>query len=209
MSVVCGVSPVCGLCIICLWLCVLIDMLGLGHDKLTWELALACMLFVRVQMEVWLKAQLPHTAEDQSMLIVNSLRISTRGLAGGSISLSATERVMDLLSDMVPGSEVAHCWRLYKFLDVRGSDARLCTGAVVEGGRQLAPYPALAWDWKSVKSYKWQTTQHIIFLELLAFLNYLRMISGRPNTHAYRIFTYWTLGSVVASSPRAVQAVWC
>ena len=160
---------------------------GLVHDQLTWDLAVACMPLVRAQLEVWLKAQLPRTCEDQTMWVLNSLRNSTRGLAGGSISLNATERVMDLLSDMVPGSEAAHCKRLYKLLDVRGSDVGLSTGVVLDGGRQLVPYPALAWDWNSVQSYKWQVTQHINVLELLAFFNYLRRRSGRPNTHACRI----------------------
>ena len=44
-------------------------------------------------------------------------------------------------------------------------------GEVLEGGRQLVPYPAVAWDWRCVQSYTWQSRQHINVFELLAFFN--------------------------------------
>lgn len=121
-----------------------INMFGLVQDRLTWDLVAACMPAVRAQLDVWTKVQLPRTAEDQTMWILHSLRNSTRGLAGGSISLNVIERVMDLLSDMALGSEAVHCWRLYKILDVRGPDVGLSIGAVVEGGETVGPLPCFS-----------------------------------------------------------------
>ena len=85
-----------------------------------------------------------------------------------------------LLRHIVPGGEVAHLRSLYAVLDVRGSDVRLDTGDIIEGGWPLVPYPAIAWDWRCQQAYRWQTPQHINVLELMAFFNYLRGWSVEP-----------------------------
>ena len=64
---------------------------------------------------------------------------------------------------------------LCAILDLRDSVVRVESGEVLEGGRQLVPYPAIAWGWRSVQSYRWQAAQHINVLELLACFNYFRV----------------------------------
>lgn len=69
---------------------------------------------------------------------------------------------------------------------MHGSDVKFDIGTIVEGGRQLVPYPAIAWGWRSCQSYRWQTLQHIKVLELLAFFNYVRAWTVQEDAHAVR-----------------------
>ena len=74
-----------------------------------------------------------------------------------------------MLATMEVGKEELHMKYMLKFGDFRGSEVSLRDGSVSEGGRQVIPYPAIVWNWKSVQSYAWQSAQHINVLELVAF----------------------------------------
>ena len=52
----------------------------------------------------------------------------------------------------------------------------LASGVIVNGSRQIAPYPALAWAWSCVQSYKWTALQHINVLKLTTLQNFLRLM---------------------------------
>ena len=60
-------------------------------------------------------------------------------------------------------------------------------GTIVEGGRQVIPYPAMAWEWRCIQTYPWKAQQHINVLELVAFFNYLRLITRQADSHSLRI----------------------
>ena len=66
-----------------------------------------------------------------------------------------------------------------------------------EGHRQVIPYPAMVWAWRSVQAYAWQQPHHINVLELVAFFNYLRACARKPDNHSNRILH--VLDSRVAS----------
>ena len=131
---------------------------------------------------------LPGDAELQTQWILNSINHSTKGLARGGLSAHVSSQVFNLLKGMRPGLEASHLQSLFTLLDMRGSDVKLDTVTVVEGGRQLVPYPAIAWDWKSIQSYRWQTPQHINVLELLAFFNYIRAWTVHKDARSVRFF---------------------
>ena len=57
---------------------------------------------------------------------------------------------------------------------------------ITNGSRQVVPYPAMAWAWRSVQSYAWRTPQHINILELIAFFNYLRACLKKADVHSSR-----------------------
>ena len=101
--------------------------------------------------------------------VLESLRQSTRGLSKDVVSTQVADDVCTMLARMSQGCEGEHLNLLYKVLDTSGSDVRLDSGLILEGTRQLAPYPAFAWEWTTVQSYAWVTPQHINVLELLAF----------------------------------------
>ena len=73
-----------------------------------------------------------------------------------------------------------------EFADFRGSEVSLRDGTVLEGSRQVIPYPAVVWAWRSVQAYAWQTPHHINVLELVAFMNYLRSCVSRADNHSVR-----------------------
>ena len=89
---------------------------------------------------------------------------------------------------MCPGQEQKHLRLLLQCGDFRGSDVILSNQEVVSEDRQLAPYPAFAWQWESVQSYAWSQTQHINVLEFTAFLNYIRSITRSTRVHSHRLF---------------------
>ena len=57
----------------------------------------------------------------------------------------------------------------------------------LEGGKQVIPYPAMAWEWRCTQTYAWRAKQHINVLELVAFFNYLRSIPRGAENHCLRI----------------------
>ena len=135
----------------------------------SWDLINLVIPSVKVALKTWMGNILPGDAELQTQWIFNSINHSTKGLARGGLSAHVSSQVFNLLKGMRPGLEASHLQSLFTLLDMRGSDVKLDTGTVVEGGRHLVPYPASAWDWKSIQSYRWQTPQHINVFELLAF----------------------------------------
>ena len=50
------------------------------------------------------------------------------------------------------------------------------------------PYPAPAWDWQCLQSYKWSTPQHINVLELIAYFNYIWLFANDPYHSSLRLF---------------------
>lgn len=96
---------------------------------------------------------------------------STPGLATGGVGWHGAAEVVLYLGGMVPGRDSVRYSMLYAVLDTGGSDVRLSTGAAVEGGRQLAPYPAIACDTRPRQSYRLQASQHINVLGLVTFLS--------------------------------------
>ena len=154
----------------------------------SWALTRLFIPFVCTSLRDWEGTLLPGESELQALWVYRSINNSTRGLAKGGLSVQATTEVLSMLANMCPGREASHLVALFNILDLRGSDVRLESGTVLEGGRQLVPYPAIAWDWKCTQSYRWQSEQHINVLELLAFFNYLRAWSVREDAHALRFF---------------------
>ena len=86
------------------------------------------------------------------------------------ISPAVIPLVIAMLNSMVPGREADHLSSLLTWADHRGSDVVLASGVIVNGSTQIAPYPALAWAWRCVQSYKWTAPQHINVLELTTLL---------------------------------------
>ena len=148
----------------------------------------------------------PAEADGLKRLVLDSLRQSTRGLSKDVVSTQIADDVCTMLARMSYGHEGEHLNLLYKVLDTRGSDVRLDSGLILEGARQVAPYPAFAWDWTTVQSYAWVTPQHINVLELLAFFNYLKFSwPGRMAVAA--VFSISLIqGSRRVSWPRVGQA---
>ena len=92
-----------------------------------------------------------------------------------------------MIESLERGEEDGHLRRLVQFADANGSDVRLDTQVLLEGSRQVAPYPAFIWEWRPCQSYAWDQTQHINILEFNAFLNYYRSISTSLSAHSKRM----------------------
>ena len=115
------------------------------------------------KVSVWCSAQVARIVKAPSannilaefdakrLWVRNSLMQSTKGLSKDVVSALACEDVCTMLSQMKRGCEYEHLQLLYRVVDSRGSDVRLSSGAILDGVRQLAPYPAFAWDWTSVQ----------------------------------------------------------
>ena len=87
----------------------------------------------------------------------------------------------------VRGKEAEHLAYVLEFCDFRGSEVSLRDGTISEGNRQLIPYPAIVWAWRSVQAYIWHQPHHINVLELVAFFNYFRACVRKPENHSSRI----------------------
>ena len=61
--------------------------------------------------------------------------------------------MLRILNTMKSGEEVLHLNGLVNLVDMRGADVRLDSGSICESSRQAVPYPAVAWNWRCVKSY--------------------------------------------------------
>ena len=85
------------------------------------------------------------------------------------------------------GEEVDHLRQLLRFADHRGGEVRLSL-LDEAGDQQLLPYPAFAWKWCAVQSYKWYHEQHINVLEFVALFNYLRSLSNKRHLQHLRLF---------------------
>lgn len=140
------------------------DHLSLSASVSVGALHKACMNDIEREGRKYSVAQLPVTREDRDARVLATLRSSTRGLSKDRVSNIAASEVKRLINQMQPGSEPAHPASLYNLLDMRGSDVRLATENVVEGGRRVVPYPAIAWEWGCVQIYAWRAPQHINIL---------------------------------------------
>ena len=107
----------------------------------SWELVKACMPAVQAQLSDWDKSLLPRDADSQASWVFHSLINSTKGFARDNVGLKAAAEVTALLKHMKPGSECLHFSSLFSMLDVRGSDVRLDTGDVLEGGAPAGALP--------------------------------------------------------------------
>ena len=106
--------------------------------------------------------------------VLDALKNSTRGLRAPGKASEAAAEVEAILATMRPGAEAEHLHAMYRRVDLRGSDVRIDSGAILEGSRQVTPYPAGAWKWQCVQAYPWAAKQHINVLEFVAFFNYIR-----------------------------------
>ena len=92
-----------------------------------------------------------------------------------------------MIKNLERGKERGHLKRLVQFADANGSDIRMDTQVILEGSRQMAPYPAFVWEWRPCQSYAWEEVHHINLLEFMAFLNYFRSISNSTAAHSKRM----------------------
>ena len=115
-----------------------------------------------------------------------ALMTATKGLAKGGAGQVYAE-VARMLAALESGRETEHLKRLVQFADANGSDVRLDIQVILEGSRQMAPYPAFIWAWRPCQSYPWNQAQHINILEFIAFLNYFRSISTSLAAHSRRM----------------------
>ena len=100
---------------------------------------------------------------------MDALHNCTKGFSSRNLASKAAADIVALVNSMEHGREVDHLKSLLPFIDRKGSDVRLKTGTLIDGSKQLVPYPATVWEWHSVQAYKWRATGHINDLELLAF----------------------------------------
>ena len=165
----------------------------------SWGRTLARCLTLRIKggLAKWGARQFPVGREEQQAWVLEGLMHSTRGFAKPGVAAKICDEVETLLATMEVGKEELRLKYVLKFGDFRGSEVSLRDGAVCEGGRQVIPYPAIAWDWKCVQSYAWQSSQHINILELVAFFNYLRACVNKADNHCCRFLH--VLDSRVAS----------
>ncbi|CAK0803465.1 unnamed protein product [Prorocentrum cordatum] len=117
-----------------------------------------------------------------------ALSSSTARLRRISGLSDAAAAISKQLASIQQGDELAHLRSLLRQADYKGSDVRLVTGELVDGCRQELPYPAIAWDWRTVQAYPWQQHHHINVLEVVAYLTYLRLLSESALFHGVRYF---------------------
>ena len=161
----------------------------------------------------WCASQLPIAPALQHAWVLNALRNSTKGLQRPGFAADAASHVLRILQTMRQGKEAEHLRNLVNLVDLRGSDVRLETRSVCESSRQSVPYPAVAWKWRCIQSYSWQSAQHINVLELIAFLNYYKCMSAYTvNSHLrfFHIFDSRVCSCVIAkgrSSSRVLNRI--
>ena len=126
------------------------------------------------------EARLPAVQSCWAPWLSKQMDLATARLRRAPVQAAVIPLVTTMLDSMVPGREADHLSSLLTWPDHRGSDVVLASGVIVNGSTQIAPYPAMAWAWNCVQSYKWTASQHINLLELNTLLNFLRFkaISG-------------------------------
>jgi hypothetical protein len=159
-----------------------------NHFAFPWKFLDALSVAVLSFFESWDAARLPLCPSDRLGWVLQSLRSSTRGLSRVGLSSEASDRILNWVSEMIPGSEKKHLINLLNDVDFKGSDVRLESGTLLEGARQPVPYPAIAWQWTCVQAYSWKQKQHINVLELIAFFNFLRHLARSKLEHSARFF---------------------
>ena len=142
-------------------------------------------------------ASIPGGREEQHVWVLDCLLHSTRGFSKPGVAAKISEEVQNLLTTVACGKEAERLLHVLEFCDFRGSEVSLREGTMSEGNRQVIPYPAMVWAWRSVQAYAWQQPQHINILELVVFFNYLRACVKVPGNHSSRFLH--VLDSRVAS----------
>ena len=154
-------------------------------------------LCVKAGLAHWEPLQFPMGEEEQQAWVLDCLLHSTRGFSKPGVAASISNEVQKLLKTVSAGKESEHLLHVLEFCDFRGSEVSVRDSTVNEGHRQVIPYPAMVWAWRSVQAYAWQQPHHINVLELIAFFNYLRACVRKPNNHCSRMLH--VLDSRVAS----------
>ncbi|CAK0904396.1 unnamed protein product [Prorocentrum cordatum] len=141
----------------------------------------------------------PAAPSDQPARVETQLARARRGGTQGALAPAAQE-IGRLLQRMVPGGEQAHLRSMLSWADTKGAHVWMSTSEVADL-RQTVPYPAFAWKWHVVMSYRWKAKQHINVLELIAYLNYVRKKSRSRCYHSLRfinVFDSQVAAAVVA-----------
>lgn len=132
-------------------------------------------LLFRAVLGKWDATNFPVGQLRQESWVHEALLHSTRGMARTGVAAQIGDQVGRILATVVPGREQDHLGWLLQFVDFKGSEVRVKDGTIYDGSRQAIPYPACIWNWSCVQSYTWSQPQHINVLELLAFLNFVKM----------------------------------
>ena len=154
-------------------------------------------LCLKAGLAQWGPLQFPVGEEEQHAWVLECLLHSTRGFSKPGVAAKISHEVQKLLKTVACGKESEHLLHVLEFCDFRGSEVSLRDGTVNEGHRQVIPYPAMVWAWRSVQAYSWQQPHHINVLELIVFFNYLRACVRNPDNHCSRMLH--VLDSRVAS----------
>ena len=102
----------------------------------------------------------PSAPSNRGSWILGELLPSTKHLNEAGVLQEVLPELDALVQNLPRGNEMEHLKNFSNKADFRGSDVRLLTQTLVEGSRQQIPYPAPIWDWKCVRSYQWQESQH-------------------------------------------------
>eukprot|EP00971_Amphidinium_carterae_P340164 6478358-Amphidinium_carterae.1 len=160
-----------------------------GQKVLTWDLPPRLLTElvkgISTQLQEYMDAALPSDAGRLDEYLYGGLTKTIQSRA--DLSTAALDYLNKMLQVAVTEGEQGHLRFMLQHTDCKGSDATLRTGTIHDATRQCVPYPAGIWQWQTVQTYKWQTPQHINVLEYVAFLNYLRWITGKGQVHSRRM----------------------
>ena len=154
-------------------------------------------LCIKAGLAQWGSLQFPVGKEEQHAWVLQCLLHSTRGFSKPGVAANIGNEVQKLLNTVSCGKESERLLHVLEFCDFRGSEVTIRDGTVNEGLRQVIPYPAMVWAWRSLQAYAWKQPHHINVLEFNAFFNYLRACVRKPVNHSNRMLH--VLDSRVAS----------
>ena len=109
--------------------------------------------------------------------IKGELAKATKRFQDAEVLEVSAQYILGIEQGMIPGKELEHLRSMLLETSHRGCDVRLRSALKEDEekkGLSEIPYPAYAWLWKELLSYKWRNEQHINVLEVTAFLVYLR-----------------------------------
>ena len=153
------------------------------------EFCLAYAKSIKAAIREWSLLSIPPSLSLRSKWVEDMLlNNATKLLARKDIADDVMPTLIDLLNGMEPGAESEHLHELLRMGDFRGTDVVLASQTILDSTRQVVPYPAFAWKWRTVQGYPWKQMHHINALEFTAFLNYVRSIVVNPATHSLRCF---------------------
>ena len=143
---------------------------------------------VRVACEKMFAKDIPGAPSLRADWAKSAFGSSTARLARAACNSQVASEVVAQLKSMRRGREREHLGWLLRHADYKGSDVRLTSGELLDGCRQELPYPAGAWDWRTVQAYPWQRKQHINVLEFIAYFTYIRSLANSTCFHGLRYF---------------------